>query len=91
MHQGWPKFAAHLWMRTPDEGICAVAYAPSRASFKARGVPVTVSLDTDYPFRERLRHHCGGRARRSPSRSCSACRPGRTGRRSVSAIFPSSA
>ena len=40
MHQGWPKFAAHLWMRTPDEGICAVAYAPSRASFKARGVAV---------------------------------------------------
>ena len=55
MHQGWPKFASHLWMRTPDEGICAAAYAPSRASFKAHGVPVTVSLDTDYPFREELR------------------------------------
>jgi hypothetical protein len=54
MHQGWPKFAAHLWMRTPDEGICAAAYAPSRASFRAKGVPVTVALDTDYPFRETL-------------------------------------
>ncbi len=54
MHQGWPKFASHLWMRTPDEGICAAAYAPSRAAFKARGVPVTVTLDTDYPFREQL-------------------------------------
>jgi hypothetical protein len=54
MHQGWPKFVANLWMRTPDEGIVAAAYAPSRATFKARGVPVTVSLDTDYPFRERL-------------------------------------
>ena len=55
MHQGWPKFAAHLWMRTPDEGIAAVAYAPSEARFAVRGVPVQVSLDSDYPFRETLR------------------------------------
>jgi hypothetical protein len=54
MHQGWPKFVSHLWMRTPDEGIVAAAYAPSRATFKAKNVTVTVSLDTDYPFRERL-------------------------------------
>jgi hypothetical protein len=54
MHQGWPKLAAHLWMKTPDEGIAAAAYAPSRAQFTSRGVPVSVSLDTDYPFREAL-------------------------------------
>ena len=55
MHQGWPKFAAHLWMRTPDEGLAAVAYAPSEARFESRGVPVSVALDSDYPFREDLR------------------------------------
>jgi len=54
MHQGWPKFAAHLWMRTPDEGLVAAAYAPSRVSFTPKGVPVTASMDTDYPFRETL-------------------------------------
>lgn len=54
MHQGWPKLAAHLWMRAPDEGLVAVAYAPSRVSFVSRGVPVAVALDTDYPFRETL-------------------------------------
>jgi hypothetical protein len=54
MHQGWPKFAAHLWMKTPEEGLAAVAYAPSEARFESRGVPVTVALDTDYPFREAL-------------------------------------
>jgi hypothetical protein len=54
MHQGWPKFAAHLWLRTPDDGLVAAAYAPSRASFECHGVPVTVALDTDYPFRETL-------------------------------------
>jgi hypothetical protein len=55
MHQGWPKFAAHLWMKTPDEGIAAVAYAPSRVEFHSRGSQVTVTLETDYPFRETLR------------------------------------
>ena len=53
--QGWPKFAAHLWMRTPDEGIAAVAYAPSRARFQVRGVPVQAEIETDYPFREDVR------------------------------------
>jgi hypothetical protein len=54
MHQGWPKFAAHLWMTTADGGIAAVAWAPSEARFRTRDVPVTVTLDTDYPFRETL-------------------------------------
>ena len=54
MHQGWPKFAAHLWMRTPDEGLAAVAYAPSEVSFTSHGVPVQVRLETDYPFRDTM-------------------------------------
>ena len=54
LHQGWPKFAAHLWMKTPDEGIAAVAYAPSTAAFDVRGTPVRVTCATDYPFRETL-------------------------------------
>jgi len=55
LHQAWPKFAASLWMKTPDEGLAAAAYAPSVARFESRGVPVTVALDTGYPFREELR------------------------------------
>jgi len=54
LHQAWPKLAAHLWMRTGDDGIAAVAYAPSEVRFESHGVPVTVALETDYPFRERL-------------------------------------
>ncbi|MBM3879859.1 MAG: hypothetical protein FJ387_09090 [Verrucomicrobia bacterium] len=54
LHQGWPKFAAHLWMRTPQEGLAAVAYAPSTARLDVRGTPVRVTLATDYPFRETL-------------------------------------
>jgi uncharacterized protein len=54
MHQGWPKLAAHLWMKTPDGGLAAVAYAPSEARFDARGTAVRVACETDYPFRDRL-------------------------------------
>jgi hypothetical protein len=54
LHQAWPKLAASLWMRTPDEGIAAVAYAPSAVTFESKGVPATVELDTGYPFRETL-------------------------------------
>jgi hypothetical protein len=42
-------------MRTPEEGIAAVAYAPSRARFQVRGVPVLAEIETDYPFREHVR------------------------------------
>lgn len=50
MHQGWPKFAAHLWMRTPDDGLAAVAYAPSEVRTDIKGCEVHIELDTNYPF-----------------------------------------
>ncbi len=54
LHQGWPKFAAHLWMRTPDDGLAALAWAPCRVNTAVRGAAVTVAVDTDYPFRESI-------------------------------------
>jgi len=55
MHQGWPKFAAHLWMATADGGVAAVAYGPSEVSTQvAAGVPVRIAETTDYPFREAI-------------------------------------
>ena len=50
MHQGWPKFASHLWMATPDGRLAAVAYAPCDVSAEVGGVPVRVEVRTDYPF-----------------------------------------
>jgi len=55
LHQGWPKFAARLWMRTAGEGIAAVAYAPSAARFTVGGTPVVAATETDYPFRETVK------------------------------------
>jgi len=54
MHQGWPKFAAHLWMRSPDDGLVAVAYAPSTVVTEIRGSPIHVELQTEYPFDDTL-------------------------------------
>jgi uncharacterized protein len=54
MHQGWPKFAANLWMKTPDGGLVAAAWAPCRVETPVNGVPVTVSVSTDYPFRDEI-------------------------------------
>ncbi len=54
LSQGWPKFAANLWMASPDGGLAAVAYAPSQVTTRIGGTAVTVTLSTDYPFKEQL-------------------------------------
>ncbi len=55
LHQGWPKFASHLWMGTADGGIAATAYAPSELSTTVNGAEVRIRLVTDYPFKNRLK------------------------------------
>jgi hypothetical protein len=54
MHQGWPKFASHLWMKTDDGGLAAIAYAPCIIETKIQGKPVKVDVHTSYPFREEI-------------------------------------
>jgi hypothetical protein len=41
-------------MRSGD-GLAAVAYAPSQVALEIGGIPVMVTLETDYPFRDSLR------------------------------------
>jgi hypothetical protein len=54
MHQGWPKFVSHLWMKTADGGLAAALYAPSVVQTNLGGQSVRVELATDYPFSETL-------------------------------------
>jgi hypothetical protein len=54
LHQGWPKFASHLWMATAQGGLVAAAYAPSTVRTTVEGVPVVLIEATDYPFREQV-------------------------------------
>jgi glycosyl hydrolase family 127 (putative beta-L-arabinofuranosidase)/beta-L-arabinofuranosidase (glycosyl hydrolase family 127) len=56
LHQGWPKLVQSLWMATPDGGVAAVAYAPSAVrTAVAGGTRVTITEDTEYPFRGEVR------------------------------------
>ncbi len=54
LHQGWPKFTSHLWMKTEDGGLAVLAYAPCVVKTEIQGVPVTITVDTEYPFRDRV-------------------------------------
>ncbi|WP_215224180.1 beta-L-arabinofuranosidase domain-containing protein [Echinicola shivajiensis] len=54
--QGWPYFIENLWMATPDNGLVAAIYGPSKVTAKvgAEGNEVTISETTHYPFEEDL-------------------------------------
>ncbi len=53
---GWPYFAEHLWMATPDDGLAAVFYAASEVTAKAgNGRQVTIEAKTQYPFEDTIR------------------------------------
>lgn len=54
LHQGWSKFASHLWMKSKDGGLVATAYAPCEVKTELNGKPVMVSVKTDYPFNDHL-------------------------------------
>ncbi len=51
LHQGWPKFVSHLWLRD-DDGLRVVAYAPSAVATDIDGDAVSITVDTEYPFDE---------------------------------------
>lgn len=53
MHQGWTKFATHLWYSTPDKGVAALHFSPNRLSTTVgkEGTPITIDENTLYPFR----------------------------------------
>ena len=54
-HQGWPKFAAGLWMASHDGGLAAVAYSPSEVNTAVGGTAVHLVEETEYPFRGTVR------------------------------------
>ncbi len=50
-NQGWPKFAASLFMLSHDDGLVAAAYAPCEVRTMVRDTQVQVVEETNYPFR----------------------------------------
>jgi hypothetical protein len=54
MHQGWPKFLSHLWMKAADGGLAVIAYAPCVIQTTIQGKPVELGVETMYPFRDEI-------------------------------------
>jgi DUF1680 family protein len=54
-HQGWPKFAASLWMASDDDGLVAACYSPCEVNTTVGRTDVHLSEVTEYPFREVVR------------------------------------
>ena len=54
-HQGWPKFAASLFMLSDDDSLVAASYSPCEVRTTVRGVPIHVREETEYPFRGTVR------------------------------------
>lgn len=50
-NQGWPKFAASLFMLSHDDGLVAAAYAPCEVRTMVRDTQVHIVEETNYPFR----------------------------------------
>lgn len=55
LHQGWPKFTAHLWMATKEGGLVAQSYAPCEVRWQVGGVRVQLTVEGNYPVSERIR------------------------------------
>lgn len=52
---GWPYFTKHLWLATPDNGLCAAVYSASEVSAKVgNGAGVRIEEQTHYPFEEKI-------------------------------------
>ncbi|NLR61442.1 hypothetical protein HGH93_25295 [Chitinophaga polysaccharea] len=57
MHQGWTKFASHLWYSTAGNGLAALTYSPNEVTAKVgkTNTAVTIKEVTAYPFEEQVR------------------------------------
>ncbi|MDD3468707.1 MAG: glycoside hydrolase family 127 protein [Thermoguttaceae bacterium] len=47
-----PTYIQYQWMKTSDQGLAAILYAPNRLDTTVRGTRVSIDSTTDYPFQE---------------------------------------
>jgi len=53
---GWPYYAEHLILATPDNGLAAALYSACKTTAKVgKGTEVTLHEETQYPFEESVR------------------------------------
>ncbi len=57
MHQGWTKFATHLWYKNADNGVAALAFSPNilKTTVGKDNQPIEIAEKTSYPFDDKIR------------------------------------
>jgi len=52
---GWPYFTKHLWLASPDNGLCAAVYSASEIRAEVGdGATVRIAEETHYPFDDQI-------------------------------------
>ncbi|MDB6017195.1 MAG: hypothetical protein JWR19_1684 [Pedosphaera sp.] len=54
INRAMPNYVIRMWMRTPDDGLAAVYFGPNEVTTKVHGQTVTITEETDYPFRDHI-------------------------------------
>ena len=54
INRAMPNYVIRMWMRANDGGLAAVYYGPSEVTTVLDGEKVTITEETDYPFRSRI-------------------------------------
>jgi len=57
MHQGWPKMINALWYKEGEDALVSMVFAPGSVRTHVGDQEVSVSLQTEYPFRDSLCYH----------------------------------
>jgi hypothetical protein len=53
--QGWPYYAEHLWLATPDNGLAAALFCASSVKAKVGdGTEIQLTEETNYPYEEQI-------------------------------------
>jgi uncharacterized protein len=53
VNRAMPNYVARMWLRT-DDGVTAALYGPSILNTTVNGQPLSITQDTDYPFRDTI-------------------------------------
>ncbi len=56
MHQGWPKFTEHLWLRNSKGGLAALVFSPNfvKSTVGTANTEIEIVETTTYPFDDRI-------------------------------------
>ena len=51
----WPRFAAHQWLLSRDDGLYASSYAPCQVRYRLAGAAVRLNVESGYPVSGSIR------------------------------------